>query len=1612
MRRDKKEVRSGQEAGFSAEPTRIDMQSSSTRSLDETARQTSTGRRIVGVLASGLGRRSSSHYSPTDSPNSPSLLVRRQFAFPILAVLAVAALGLWLLLPGGALRAQDANGLSGSGADCEENADKTGYDCEYAEKGTGPVATFTATDPEGAAVSWEVDSDSADAGDFRISKDGVLTFRTSPNYEATDTDNMHEVTVRATDNMYDIAGVTGMATTKTVTVMVTNVEEPGKVTLTVTTDIGGTPTQVPVLQPQMGELLTAMLSDNDGVTSGSYEWQWYRGSTEIIGATGTDATSTYTPVQADIGINLTAKATYTDGKNSDEKDMAEATTIMAVRAAPSSNSDPAFPDEDLSTSGVQKTPKRKVAENTPAGMNIGAPVKANDEGDVLAYSLSGDDAGLFAIDIATGQLKTKGKLNREDEDGGERTVTVTAVDPFGQSDTATVTITVENEDERPAIDERDGKTMLMYEEPMDATADLVLLWTYMAEDDEDDADNNANLEWKLEGADRSKLALTANSDGNGELKFVKNPDFEKPADANKDNVYQVTVVVTDSNDLTDTLAVRVEVTNAKETGEVTFTVATPRVGVPLTAMLEDPDGDETGHEWQWSVADTGTDADAGTAIDGATSATFTPRDRDLTKFLSVKVKYTDGKGKDEVTQVLATAVAPSAAPRFYKTASKSEVATKFTLTLAENTAANEDDKMVGDIYVNHRTTTELLTYEVSGADASFFKVIPAGSIAANDPVMLQAQGPLDKEEKDSYAVTVTATASDGTSATLPVTVKVDNINEMPDVSGSGADCEENAGKTGYECEYAEKGTGPVATFTATDPEGAAVSWDLDETGGTDHALFNISKDGVLSFIKSPNYEEANTDNEHMVTVRATDNMYDIAGVTGMATTKTVTVMVTNVEEPGKVTLTVNGTSGQPVLQPQMSEALTATLSDGDTPLTDIEWQWYRGSTAIIGATNGAGTMMSTYTPVESEIDSRLTAKATYMDGEDANNKKMAEATTMRSVRAAPQSNNDPAFPDEDLSTDAVDKTPKRKVAENTPAGMNIGAPVKANDEGDVLAYSLSGDDAGLFAIDIATGQLKTKGKLNREDEDGGERTVTVTAVDPFGQSDTATVTITVENEDERPAIDERDGKTMLMYEEPMDATADLVLLWTYMAEDDEDDAADLEWKLEGADEDKFSIGDTNADRGELKFLKNPDFEKPADANKDNVYQVTVVVTDSGDLTDTLAVRVEVTNATEDGEVTFTVGTPRVGVPLTAMLEDPDGDETGHEWQWSVADTGTDADAGTAIDGATSATFTPRDRDEEKFLSVKVKYTDGNGKDDAEEKIGPENAAVAVAASAAPRFYKTDDANADVVTKFEVKIEENTADNKNEKLKGSIHVGHRTDISVLQFAVGGTDAAYFKVSTATDDRTISGMRGTFQLQAQGPLDKEEKASYAVTVTATDSDGNSATLPVTVTVTPIDEMPVVMLGGLAITGPASVSYAEDRRDAVGTYDLAGPDSDSGRWTTLGGADAGDFRISSGGVLTFVRAPDFETPADEGMDNVYMVTLNATDSEGNTDTHNVVVRVTDVDDTVSEDTLLGTYDTSGNDEIEPDEMRVAVGHFFAVPPQLTPDEMRELVGIYFSS
>jgi len=62
----------------------------------------------------------------------------------------------------------------------------------------------------------------------------------------------------------------------------------------------------------------------------------------------------------------------------------------------------------------------------------------------------------------------------------------------------------------------------------------------------------------------------------------------------------------------------------------------------------------------------------------------------------------------------------------------------------------------------------------------------------------------------------------------------------------------------------------------------------------------------------------------------------------------------------------------------------------------------------------------------------------------------------------------------------------------------------------------------------------------------------------------------------------------------------------------------------GADQLKFAI---NSSTGSLSFIAAPDFENPTDSGANNIYDVTVQVSD-GSLTDTQAIAVTVTNVNE------------------------------------------------------------------------------------------------------------------------------------------------------------------------------------------------------------------------------------------------------------------------------------------------------------------------------------------------------------------------------------------------
>ncbi len=97
-------------------------------------------------------------------------------------------------------------------------------------------------------------------------------------------------------------------------------------------------------------------------------------------------------------------------------------------------------------------------------------------------------------------------------------------------------------------------------------------------------------------------------------------------------------------------------------------------------------------------------------------------------------------------------------------------------------------------------------------------------------------------------------------------------------------------------------------------------------------------------------------------------------------------------------------------------------------------------------------------------------------------------------------------------------------------------------------------------------------------------------------------------------------------------------------------------------------------------------------------------------------------------------------------------------------------------------------------------------------------------------------------------------------------------------------------------------------------------------------------------------------------ATVSYAENATTAVTTVTAMDGDSrQTVTFTLSGGADLAKFSITSEGVLTFNTAPDYEMPTDMGRDNVYEVTITATDdgTPEMTATQVLTITVTDVDE-----------------------------------------------------
>lgn len=172
------------------------------------------------------------------------------------------------------------------------------------------------------------------------------------------------------------------------------------------------------------------------------------------------------------------------------------------------------------------------------------------------------------------------------------------------------------------------------------------------------------------------------------------------------------------------------------------------------------------------------------------------------------------------------------------------------------------------------------------------------------------------------------------------------------------------------------------------------------------------------------------------------------------------------------------------------------------------------------------------------------------------------------------------------------------------------------------------------------------------------------------------------------------------------------------------------------------------------------------------------------------------------------------------------------------------------------------------------------------------------------------------------------------------------------------------------------QGLFTLTAQGalsfasapdrddPSDSNGDNAYQVQVTANDGNGGTTVQNIVVTVTGVnDNAPV-------FTSSATFDRTENST-SVGNVVATDADlpAQSLTYSLTGGVDQGLFTITANGALSFLSAPDFETPADSNADNVYEVEITANNGQGSSTVQNVTVTVTNLNDGAPQLTLGGS-------------------------------------------
>ena len=590
-----------------------------------------------------------------------------------------------------------------------------------------------------------------------------------------------------------------------------------------------------------------------------------------------------------------------------------------------------------------------------------------------------------------------------------------------------------------------------------------------------DADSGDTLRYTLGGTDMASFAIVSTS---GQLQTRAALDFETKSS------YAVTVSVSDGNGGSDSISVTITVTDVNE-----------QPGRPAAPSVGATANSDTSLDVSWAAPG----LNGGPAITGynlryrqGTSGSFMNGPQNVSGTSAMITGLTAGTSYQVQVRALngetpsdwspagtGTTTAGNNAPEFTE-------GTSTTRSVAENTASSRN---IGTaIAATDADSGDTLRYTLGGTDMASFAIVSTSG-------QLQTRAALDYETKSSYAVTVSVSDGNGGSDSISVTITVTDVNEQPgrpaapsvgatansdtslDVSWAAPGLNGGPAITGYHLQYRQGTSGSFTNGPQNVSGTSAMITGL--TAGTSYQVQVRALNGETPSDWSPaGTGSSSTPGQPTLTLEVGPNRFSEAAgsvqicvVPSAPSTQRITVQVATADGTATAPGDYVSHSGTVALQPQQQRAcFTVTLVD-DAEVEGDETFTVRLSNPVNATLGGA----------------RAVATFTIVDNDDG-------------------ANVAPTF------TEGTSTT--RSVAENTPSGANIGAPVAATDadSGDTLEYTLGGTDFKSFGIHLNTGQLLTQAALDFETK--SSYAVSVSVSDGNGGTDSIEVTITVTDVDE------------------------------------------------------------------------------------------------------------------------------------------------------------------------------------------------------------------------------------------------------------------------------------------------------------------------------------------------------------------------------------------------------------------------------------------------------------------------------------------------------------------